>query len=291
MFKTSQQTREFGEPELAKSQLFFTIENMEKRISLEADNLKDLLDIKFLLIRNYAERMACDNDISLRGETVKAVMPDFAKLMTLAVISKDNHGMALAHSWLAGAYFVDGDHQKAKENADRAVPFFNEDPMMLAETLRGLMIDHALLKDKQGFDLYKFKALEAVENGLIKTPMDIAVIREGIGHSKTVFGQMDAIEDLQAAEREMSKVNALKKPRPVEYLRIYRSVLNYFQRMKDLGKKINYQIYDEYVQKAFRSSTALKDYPRHRKEIEEIIKEFPTYHLNKSAGVKQLGLF
>lgn len=121
--------------------------------------------------------------------------------------------------------------------------------------------------------------------------MDIAIIQEGIGHSKTVFGKMDAVDDLQAAEDEMNKVNHLKKPRPLEYLRIYRSMLNYFQRMKELGIRINNQQFNEYAEKAHNSSIALKDYVRHRSAIDRILTKHPLNQNKRFEKIRQLGLF
>jgi len=277
----AQLLRESGEPELAKSQLFFTIDALEKRIKITEDNTKDIRDLKFILIRAYAERIACNNEIMLSGRTVSAVMPDFARLQPLAIGIKDDKGSAIGHSLLAGAYYVDNQFEKARENALKALAFLEDDPSLLAETLRGLIIDNTKLNDLNGYKTYETKAIDAIDKGIINTPMDMAAILEGIGQAKTQLGNPDAIYKIEDAEKEMRKLNELKKNRPLRYLQIHRSKLNYYLTMKSLGYTLDYEIVFDSANRAMNSIKTLKDYSRYCKEINRLIEQLDIPHFHK----------
>lgn len=287
----AKKTREFGEPELAKSQLFFTIETLQNRIQMDNDHLKDIRDLKYWLIRAYAERMACNNDVMLRGLTVNAVLPDFYKLQTLAIQINDDKGLAIGHSWLAGAYYVDHDFKNARGCALKALAFLNDDSSYLAETLRGLMIDHARLKDINGFNFYRSKSLDSIDNGFINTPMDIATIFEGIGQSETHLGDLNAINAIQKSEEEMRKLNDRKKSRPLKYLQINRSKLEYDLEMKIHGYTLDQNTLNDHARKAENSANSLKDYVRHREEINHLIKCLNIPTPVKARTSQQLKLF
>lgn len=110
--------------------------------------------------------------------------------------------------------------------------------------------------------------------------MDVATILEGIGLSKTQFGDIDAINIIQDAEKEMQKLNEYKKNRPLRYLQIHRSRLGYYLKMKLLGYTVDYQIINDYAQKASNSVKTLKNYSRYREEINRLIEclEIPPMH-------------
>jgi len=283
------QSHEIGNPELAKSQLFFTIDSLEKRVNAEQDLAKDIRELKHYLIEAYNQRMVCNNDLQLRGEAVKAVLGDFGKLKNLAKEIGDEIGLAIGYTWLAGAYYVDGDFKKARENALRALPYLKYYSSYLAETLRGLMMDHAKSKNSDGYKLFERQAKDAIEEGLINTPMDVATIYEGIGQSKTHLGDLDAIFKFQDARKEMHKLNEHKKSRPLRYLQIKRSELNYYLTMKLLGFTIDYQTLGDLAESATNSAITLKDYVRHHQEINRLIRrlDIPPLYRPKTNNSQQ----
>jgi transcriptional regulator with XRE-family HTH domain len=290
---SAQTLRESGEPELAKSQLFFWIDHAQKRIESEKDDQKDVRTLSRKLIRAYAVRIVCNNDMQLRGNAVSAATPDFTKLQSLAIKIKDNMGLAIGNTCFAGAFYVDRRFKEAREYALKAVLFLDDNPSFLAETLRGLMIDHAQLDNLKGYRLYETQAFNAIDKGIINSPMDFAAIMEGMGRSKIQFGDLDAINKIQEAEKEMQKLNEYKKNMPLRYLQIHRSRLGYYLKMKSLGHKLDYQIVSEYAQKASNSALSLKDYPRHREEINRLIRclNIPPIHKPKTNNCQQALLF
>ena len=104
---------------------------------------------------------------------------------------------------------------------------------------------------------------------------------------------MDAINKIQDAEKEMGKMSGRKKNRQLRYLQIHRSKLSYYLKMKSLGHTVDYQIINEYAQKASNSALSLKDYSRHRDEINHLIKclEIPTMNKPKTYNSQQSLLF
>ncbi len=68
------------------------------------------------------------------------------------------------------------------------------------------MIDHSHLNALKGYKTYETEAFDAVCKGTINAPMDVATIYEGIGNAKTQYGDMDAINKIQDAEKEMQKI-------------------------------------------------------------------------------------
>jgi len=104
---------------------------------------------------------------------------------------------------------------------------------------------------------------------------------------------MDAINKIQDAEKEMQELNEFKKNRPLRYLQIHRSRLGYYLKMKSLGHKLDYQLINEYAQKASNSALSLKDYSRHREEINRLIKclKIPTMNKPKTYNSQQSLLF
>jgi hypothetical protein len=63
--------------------------------------------------------------------------------------------------------------------------------------------------------------------------------------------------------------------------------------MKSLGYTVDYQIVNEYAQKASDSAKTLKDYSRHREEINRLIKclEIPPTYQPKTNNSQQSLLF
>lgn len=82
---------------------------------------------------------------------------------------------------------------------------------------------------------------------------------------------MDAINKIQDAEKEMQKLNGLKKNRPLRYLQIHRSRLSYYLKMKLLGYSVNQNLLGTYAKKTLDSLKTLPDYALHREEINSII--------------------
>lgn len=192
---------------------------------------------------------------------------------------------------MAGAYYVARDFNKAKEHALQALPYFQDDPHMLAETLRGLMLDYSNLNDLKGFLSFKKQADEAIENAIITSPMDMAILLEGCGKSKIQFGDMDAISYIDKAEKEMKKINTEKKNGPFRYLQIHRTRLDYYLKMKSLGKTLDQRIIRENAQNALNSLMTLPDYARHQSEIKTLIQRLEIIPYLSPLGCEQMRFF
>jgi hypothetical protein len=202
-------------------------------------------------------------------------------------------GWTKKNTRLEGAYYVDRDFKNARGNALKTTPFLRDNPSFLSETLQRLTIDNAKLNDLEGYKIYETEAINAIDKGIINTPMNVATILEGIGNAKTQFRDMDAINKIQDAEKEMQKLNEFKKNRPLRYLQIHRSKLSYYLKMKSMGHKLDYQLISEYAQKASNSVLSLKDYSRHREEINHLIKclDIPPIYKLKTNNSQQSLLF
>jgi len=280
-------SRENGDPDLTIRFLPFWINLVESRIQNEADNLKTIWDLKHILIRVYAERIACNNEYLSKSECVTAALPDFARIQKLSIDINDSHGLGIGFSWLAGAYFVDGFFEKAREHAQKSIPFLENNSFLFAETLRGLIIDNAFLSDLRRHEETERRAIRAVESGQIKSSADVTAIYEGIGLAKTQLGDQKAIEYIKKAENEMNRVDENKTSRPLRYLQIHRTRLFYYLTMKKLGIPFDYQEIAYYAGQAINSTKAINKYPRHRGRILGLIEQLqlPTcYGLLPSAN-------
>jgi len=82
-----------------------------------------------------------------RKSIVSEVMGDYAKANALAVDINDQNGLASAHSWLAGSYYIARNFTKVKEHALISIPFLQNDKPIFSEILRGLMLDHVQFGD------------------------------------------------------------------------------------------------------------------------------------------------
>lgn len=200
-------------------------------------------------------------------------------------------GWTKKNTRLEGAYYVDRDFNKARDNALKAIPFLRDNPSFLAETLRGLMIDHAHLNDLKGYKTYETEALDAVYKGTINAPMDVATIYEGIGNAKTQFGDMDAIFLLEEAEKEMQILNEKKKNRPVIHMQIHRTKLEYLIKMEFLGLTLDQRIVNEFSGKAKDSIKTLPEYTRHKFEINSLINRLKTNACQLKQDYQQMKLF
>ena len=237
--------REVGDNKDAIDILDSWISEIEDRISLNQDNLKDLRELKLIAAKGYVERLACKSEMQYIGSVIGEMTGDFGKAVNYSVESGNQSTLGWANSWFAGGQYVALNYSASITYAKKALLYCPGDPSLRAETLRVLYLDYAYLKQYDLAQKTEEEALKDLDTGVISSPKDRAGLWEGISRGHAILAKEGAIHRLDSAKEEMTILEGQKQVKPIRNLQILRSELIMMGEFMRRGLSIDRQLATE----------------------------------------------
>ena len=257
---------------------------LESRIKTRVDSQKDIQDYKYMLLKTYGEKIGCLTLLLPREKVLYAVIPIYT-LMNKLVLDIENDsrgdssiffnadacdslsfsGSAYCDCWLAAAYFVEKQYDRAIRYQTKSIPFCGFDKHQLAETHRGLLLGLAH-KNKVPETKKTIRKIRKLFGDEIKDPVDVDSLRCAIAEAKMLIGEQDANEVL--AEVEGSIYRSIRFL-PLKRIQYYKAKL-FLERSNLLdNRKVDRKSIEQITEEGT-SLAYLYGFERHMNEIARI---------------------
>ena len=263
--------REFGNIPNALEMLDFWISKIEDRISLNKDNLKDILELKKIAAKGYVERMACKSEIQPHESIITEITADYAKAVNYSMAAKDQSTLGWANSRFASGQYVAFNYTKSISLAQKALLYCPGDPSLRAEALRDLFLDYAYSEQPGLAQKTEDQAIRDLDTGVISSPKDRAGLFEAISRGHAILAKAGASQMMDSAKKEMKILEGQKQVKLIRDLQIMRSELITLEEYKRRGLSIDKQLATEIANRGL----ALADqhgYLRYQREFKLLSK-------------------
>lgn len=245
----NRQSRENGLISDELNSIDYWIGLLDNRIESKMDTKTNIHELKKVSTHFHLERMACISAIATdRTQVPKEVAEDFSKIVKYSIDLGENlndlypfdsrqasfkalegdyqifYGLGQCHSWMAGAYFVARDFKQSVVFAKKALPHCSFDKNLLAETIRGLLLGLAHLKESE-----EFLRVEVFAQGLIESnsfeQMDMDLITCAFAEGRELLGKNGARGILKVVQEHLEDKKILTIYQPFKLVKIFKSLL------------------------------------------------------------------